>query len=216
MIGQRFSSCDPIPPALRAKVCIEVHQHIVNLPWLRVGQQGTITSVRKDVIYVTLDALSAPLPVTTVLTAAATLLGIYTGPQPVLPPPPILHTKVNLNVEVRGICETHMWRVREIAPSATSTQLVVHALPVDAPARRGGNLSSSCTQFPLETVIQLLKEAGVVLAADARASASGKPSEAAVPDADNLDLANMPGTFDYEGLRHHGNRACHQEKWGPE
>jgi len=66
--------------------------------------------------------------------------------------------------------------------------------------RRGGNLSNSCTQFPLETVIQLLKEAGVVLAADAGASASGKPSEAAVPDADNLDLANMPATFDYEGV----------------
>jgi len=75
----------------------------------------------------------------------------------------------------------------------------MHALPVDAPARRGGNLSSSCTQFPLETVIQLLKEAGVVLAADACASALGKPSEAAVPDADNLDHANMPGTSDYEG-----------------
>ena len=63
-------------------------------------------------------------------------------------------------------------------------------------------------------MIQLLKEAGVVLAADARASALGKPSEAAAPDADNLGLANMPGTFDYVGLRHHGNRACHQEKWG--
>jgi hypothetical protein len=32
MIGQTFSSCDPVPPALRAKVRIEVHQHIVNLP----------------------------------------------------------------------------------------------------------------------------------------------------------------------------------------
>ena len=31
-----------------------------------------------------------------------------------------------------------MWRVHEIAPSATSTQLVVHFLPEDAPARRGG------------------------------------------------------------------------------
>jgi hypothetical protein len=99
MIGQNFSSCDPVPPALRAKVRIEVHQHMVNLPWLQVGQQGTITSLRKNVLYVTLDALSAPLPVTTVLTAAATLLGMYTGPQPVLPPPPIRHTKVNLNVE---------------------------------------------------------------------------------------------------------------------
>jgi len=182
-----------------------VHQHIVNLPGCRLGQKGTITSVRKDVVYVTLDALSAPLPVTTVLTAAATLLGVYTGPQPVLPLQPIQHAKVNLNVEqqssVRGICETHMWRVHEIAPSATSTQLVVLALPADAPARRGGNLSSSCTQFPLATVIQLLKEAGVPvdLPADISASASGKPSEAAAPNADNLDLVNMPATFDYEG-----------------
>jgi len=46
-------------------------------------------------------------------------------------------------------------------------------------------------------MIQLLKEAGVVLAADASASVSGKPSEAALPDVDNLDLANMPATFDY-------------------
>jgi len=84
MIGQTFSSCDPVPPVLRAKVRIEVHQHIVNLLCLQVGQQGTSTSVRKDIIYVTLDALSAPLLVTTVLTAAATLLGIYTGPQLVL------------------------------------------------------------------------------------------------------------------------------------
>jgi len=80
-----------------------------------------------------------------------------------------------------------MWRVHEITQSAISTQLVVHAMPVDAPARRDGNLNNSCTQFPLETVIQLLKEAGVVLAADASASASGKPSEAAVRDADNQD-----------------------------
>jgi len=91
-----------------------------------------------------------------------------------------------------------MWRVHDIAPSATSTQLVVHALPA-VPAGRGGNLSNSCTQFPLETVIQLLKEAGVVLADDASASASDKPSEVAVADADNLDLVNMPATFDYEG-----------------
>jgi len=90
-----------------------------------------------------------------------------------------------------------MWRVHEIAPSATSTQLVVHALPADAPARRGGNFSNSCTQFPLETVIQLLKEAD--LPADASVSASGKPSEVVAPDADNLDLVNMPATFDYEG-----------------
>jgi len=203
MIGQNFSSCDPVPPTLHTQVRIEVHQPIVNLPWLQVAQQGTITSVRKNVIYVTLDAPPPPLHVTTVLTAAATLLGIYTAPPPIPPPPPIQHAKVHLSVEqqssVRGICETRMWRVHEIAPSATSTQLVVHALPVNASARRGGNLSNSCTQFPRETVIQLLKEAGVVLAADARASASGKPSQAAVSDADNLDLANMPATFDYEG-----------------
>jgi len=203
LMGQAFSSCDPVPPAPRAKVRIEVHRHIVHLPWLQVGQQGTITSVRKDVIYVTLDALPAPLQVTTVLTAAATLLGIYTGPHPVPPPPPIQHAKVHLSVEqrnsVRGICETRMWRVYELSPSATCTQLVVHALPADAPARRGGNLSNRCTQFPLETVIQLLKEAGVDLLADASASASGKPSEMAAHDADNLDLVNMPAKFDYEG-----------------
>jgi len=142
MNGQKFSSCEPVPPALRAQVRIEVWQHIVNLPWLQVGQKGTITSVRKDVICVTLDALTAPLQVTTVLTAEATLLGIYTGIQPVPPPPPIQHTKANLNVEqqssVRGICETRMWRVHETASSATRTHLVVHALPADAPARRGG------------------------------------------------------------------------------
>ena len=46
------------------------------------------------------------------------------------------------------------------------------------------------------SVIQLLKEAGVVLAADA----SAKPSEAALPDVDNLELANMSATFDYEGV----------------
>ena len=151
----------------------------------------------------TLDAPIAPLQVTTVLTASATLLGIYTGLQPVPPPPPIQHTKVNLNVEqqssVRGMCETRMWRVHEIAPSDTSMQLVVHVLLADAPARRGGNLSNSCTQFPLETVIKLLKETGVGLAAAASARALGKPSESAVADADNLDLANMPATFDYEG-----------------
>jgi len=45
MIGQTFSSCDPVPPALRATVRIEVHQQIANLPWLKVGRQGTITSV---------------------------------------------------------------------------------------------------------------------------------------------------------------------------
>jgi len=92
-----------------------------------------------------------------------------------------------------------MWRVHEITPSATSTQLVVHALPADAPARRGGDLKNSCTQFPLETVLQLLKGAGVVLAADASASASGKPSKVALLDVDNLDFADMPATFDYKG-----------------
>jgi len=97
---------------------------------------------------------------------------------------------------VRGICETRVWRVHEIASSATSMQLIVHALPVDATARQGGNLS---TQFPLATVIQILKEAGVDLPADASASASCKPSEVAAPDADNLDLVNILATFDYEG-----------------
>jgi len=77
MIGQTFISCDPVPPALRAKVRIEVQQHIVNIPWLQVGLQGTITSVRKDVIYVTLDALPAPVQVITVLTTAANCL-VYT------------------------------------------------------------------------------------------------------------------------------------------
>jgi len=138
IIGKKFSSCDPVPPTLRTNVRIEVHQPIANLPWLQVGQQGTITSARKDVIYVTLDALPAPLQVTSVLTATATLLGIYTGPHSVPPPPPTQHAKVRLSVEqqasVRGICETRMWRLHEIAPSATSSQLVVHALPADAPA----------------------------------------------------------------------------------
>jgi len=91
-----------------------------------------------------------------------------------------------------------MWRVYEIAPSATSTQFVVHALPADAPAHRGGNLSNSYTQFSLPTVTQLLKEAGVDLPADASAGASGKPSEVTAHDADNLDLVNMSTTFDYE------------------
>ena len=35
--------------------------------------------------------------------------------------------------------------------------------------------------------------------ADASASASGKPSEAALPDVDNVDLVNVPATLDYEG-----------------
>jgi len=184
---------------------------------LQVGQQGTSTSVREDVIYVTLDALPAPLQVTTVITAAATLPGIYAVPHSVPPQPPIQHAKANLNIEqqssVQGICETRMWRVHEIAPSATSTQLVVHALPTDAPARRGGNLSNSCTKFTLETVTQLLKKAGVEKPADTSANTSGKPSEAAAPDADNLDLVNMPAHLTMWGMRHHGARACHQEKW---
>jgi len=91
-----------------------------------------------------------------------------------------------------------VWRVHEINPSASSTQLVIHALPADAPARKRGNLRNSCTQFPLATVIQLLKEAGVVLATDASASASDKPLQAALPDADYKDLANMPATFDHQ------------------
>ena len=91
LIGQTFSRCNPAPPALRAKVRIEVHQQIANLPWLQVGQQGTITSVRKDILYVTLNAPQAPLQVTTVMTTAATLFGMYTGPPPgtaaATPPP---------------------------------------------------------------------------------------------------------------------------------
>jgi len=35
--------------------------------------------------------------------------------------------------------------------------------------------------------------------ADVSGFVSGKPSETAVPDADNLDLVNMPATFDFEG-----------------
>jgi len=60
-------------------------------------------------------------------------------------------------------------------------------------------LRTTCTQFPLVTVIQLLKEAGVDLP-HASAIASGKPSEVA-PDAENMDLVNTPATFDrdYEG-----------------
>ena len=77
-----------------------------------------------------------------------------------------MHLSVERQSSVRGICEMRMWMVHEIAPSATSSQLLVHALLVDAPARRGGTLSHSFTQFPLETVIQLLKEAGVDLPAD--------------------------------------------------
>jgi len=48
-------------------------------------------------------------------------------------------------------------------------------------------------------VIQLLKEVGVDSPAVASNSASSKPSEVAAPDADNLDLFNMPATFDHEG-----------------
>ena len=47
-------------------------------------------------------------------------------------------------------------------------------------------------------MIQLLKEAGVDLPADVSASTSGQPLEATAPDADNVDLVNMPATFDYE------------------
>ena len=87
-----------------------------------------------------------------------------------------------------------------MAPSASSMQLVVHALLADSPARRGGNLSNSCTQFSLETVMQHWQEAGVDLPGDtSAASTSGKPSEAALPDVNNLDLANTPATFEYEG-----------------
>jgi len=75
-----------------------------------------------------------------------------------------------------------MWRVHEIAPSAISTHLVVHALPADAPAHRGGNCSIICTQFSLATVTQLLNEGGVDVPADASAGASGKPSEVAAHD----------------------------------
>ena len=44
MIRQKFSICDPVSHILRTKVRIEVHQPIVNLPWLQVVQQGTITT----------------------------------------------------------------------------------------------------------------------------------------------------------------------------
>jgi len=80
-----------------------------------------------------------------------------------------------------------MWRVHEITPSATSSQLVVHALPADAPVRRGGNLSNSCTQFPLETVLQHLKEAGVVLAAEA---SQGLPPGEVEPQMSQLELSD--------------------------
>jgi len=82
----------------------------------------------------------------------------------------------------------HVLRCRDLQQERLQT--------VDVTARQGGNLS---TQFPLATVIQILKEAGVDLPADASTSASCMPSEVAAPDADNLDLVNMPATFDYEG-----------------
>ena len=37
------------------------------------------------------------------------------------------------------------------------------------------------------------------LPADVSGIVSGKPSEAAAPDADNLDFVNMPATFEHEG-----------------
>ena len=60
-------------------------------------------------------------------------------------------------------------------------------------------MRTTCAQFPLVTVIQLLKEAGVD-SPDASAIASDKPSEVA-SDAENMDLVNTPATFDrdYEG-----------------
>ena len=58
--------------------------------------------------------------------------------------------------------------------------------------------SNSCIQFPLEIVIQLLKVAGVDLPADTSTNASGNPSDATAPVVDNLDLVNMPATFDHE------------------
>jgi len=208
---------------LKFKKKIEVYQQIANLPWLQVGQQGTITSVRKDVLCVTLDAPQAPPQVTTVMTAAATLLGIYTGPFPVPTPPPLPHGKIRLSVEqqsaVRGICEMRMRRVpeiAEIASCATSTHYVVHAMPADAPAHRGGTLSNSCTQFPLETVIQLLKEAGVDLQADVSSIVSGKPPEAVAPDADNQVLVNMPATCDFEGGKTSWRQGRPPGKVGPQ
>ena len=39
----------------------------------------------------------------------------------------------------------------------------------------------------------------MVLPPDVSGIVSGKPSEGAMSDADKLDLANMPATFDYEG-----------------
>jgi len=64
MIGHTFSSCDPVSLALLAKVRNEVHLPLPTLPWLQVGQQGAITPVRKDVIYVDAFKLTLSLEVT--------------------------------------------------------------------------------------------------------------------------------------------------------
>ena len=56
-------------------------------------------------------------------------------------------------------------------------------------------MSNSCTQFALVTVIQLLMEAEVVLSNDDSAIALGKLLSVA-PDAEHLDLVNVPVTFD--------------------
>jgi len=64
---------------------------------------------------------------------------VYTDPHLVPPLPLIPHGEIHLSLEqqcsVRGICETRMWRVHEIAQSITSRPLVVHALPAFVPAR---------------------------------------------------------------------------------
>ena len=65
-------------------------------------------------------------------------------------------------------------------------------------------------------MIQLLKEEGVNLPADASASASLKPSEVAAPDADNLDLVNTPATFDYEGDETSWHQGLPPGKMGPQ
>jgi len=198
MIGQDFSSCDPFPLTFHTKVRTEVYQPIVNLPWLQVGQRGTITLVQGGHLCDT-GRPSSTSARDYCLDSSNNLAWYIHRPPPIPPPTHIQYVKVHLSVKqqssVRGICETRMWRVHEITPSATSTQLVMHDLSADAPGHWGGNLSYSCTQFPLETVIQLLKETEVVLAADASASVS----EAALPNVDNLDLGNMPSAFDYEG-----------------
>jgi len=63
MIGHTFSSCDSVSLALRAKVRNEVQLPLPTLPWLQVGQQGAITPVRKDVIYVDAFKLTPSLEV---------------------------------------------------------------------------------------------------------------------------------------------------------